>query len=532
MQVRGLYLVTGLAIAISAAMVAAGPTPADAQNAKVTALVLDVTHRVGANGSFVKSTIGAQLPPGSRVRTGRRSKCEIKFPSGSVIRVGERSDLVIQQATNVQLGYGRVYAKIIAGTAATVSGTTATAAVKGTEFEFIGISEDEQDLPPNERHEILRVYSGEVFLSNAAGERTLTAGMASQIVGDFEPADPTSTPPAQFPGGQRSQWWGGVRPGLEVAASVGGGVGAEIQQQRLTTTSVDTQIIEPPDEGAVEVVITGLADRSDGWGAGLWQATSSPTAWDPAYDKMLASLPLGSLAAGTAFAGATGQLDGGVDVFGKQFFGPDYALDVFGFWAEGGTYLGALPRLSGVWGEVYLQVSGLLATDFHGDTIEFADTYAAVRPEWGEVVVGRQRFLDGPINNTPVGSLLPFDVADAVRVDYQTDDRLKLTGAYLDDWTPLIGDDTSGTLLRAEYAALGGTVGASWLHRAGAGSEGWTVDAGLPALPGTIDLYAQAGEDPGGRALGTAGGRRPFRGICVARQTAQRLVAAGVPHQR
>ncbi|MCD6361428.1 MAG: hypothetical protein J7M38_11280, partial [Armatimonadetes bacterium] len=81
MSGRGIYLVAGLLL-ISAAMAALCQTPAAAQNAKITAVLMDVTHRVGANGAWVKSTVGAQLPPGSRVRTGRRSKCEIKFPSG------------------------------------------------------------------------------------------------------------------------------------------------------------------------------------------------------------------------------------------------------------------------------------------------------------------------------------------------------------------------------------------------------------------------------------------------------------------
>jgi len=119
---RGSYLVTGWVVLIACGLVAGSRLPAAAQNAKISAVVMDVTHRVGAGGSFVKSAVGAQLPPGSRVRTGRRSKCEIKFPSGSVIRMGERTDLVIEQGTSASLGYGRVYAKIIAGTAATISG--------------------------------------------------------------------------------------------------------------------------------------------------------------------------------------------------------------------------------------------------------------------------------------------------------------------------------------------------------------------------------------------------------------------------
>ena len=501
---RGTYLVVALVLT-SAALLAVAQVPAEAQGAKITAVVLDVTHRAGANGTFVKSGVGAQLPPGSRVRTGKRSKCEIKFPSGSIIRMGERSDLLIQQATDVQLGYGRIYAKIIAGTAATVSGTTATAGVLGTEFEYIGIREQDQELPPNQRHEILRVYAGRVLLSNAAGERNLAAGMATGVIGGFQPGAPVPTPPPQFPGGQRQQWWGGVRPGLSVQASPGGTVGEEIHQERQTTQTVETTVVPPPEEGSVDVIVTSLSSRHRTGLSGMDLLTAATSWRDPEPETIIASAPLGTYTVQSASQAATAQPDPGVELFGKRFFGPTTTLDTFGFWAEGGGLLGALPRVTGVWGDIYLQASALLATDFGDDTVELDETYAAARPHWGEVVAGRQRFLDGPINNTPVGALLPFDCADALRVDYRAGDALKVSGAWFESWTPLIGTETSGAWLRAEQAWLGGTAGGTWLHQSGADHEGWMLDVALPAVPGELDAYLQAGTDPDGRNLGTAG---------------------------
>ncbi len=514
MHPKGTHLVMSVAVAIAAGLMVLGSGRAEAQKAKITAIVLDVTHRVGAEGVWVKSSVGAQIPANSRVRTGRRSKCQITFADGSIIRMGERSDLVIKQATNVELSHGKLYAKIVAGTLATVKGATGVAAVKGTELEYIGIKEDDLELPPNQRHEILRVYAGEVLFSNDSGPQRLTAGMVSQILGTQGPAVPVSTPPAQFPGGQRQQWWGGVRPGVQVSATPGTAAGAELAEQQRTMREVEAAVIPPPEEGSVEVVVTSLGAEPKRGPAGHTRQSrarwSAPDYGDfPGVERnnalASATLPLGSFAFDAYADAATGQLEGGPEVLGKQFFGPRLGVDMFGFWAEGAAMVGALGCTSAVWDDVYLQASGLVSTKFHGRTTKFMETYAAMRPDWGEIVLGRQRFLDGPINNTAVGSLLTFDVADALRADYQHSDRLKLTGAYLEDFSPLLADDTSGVLLRAEHSIWGGALGGTWLHQSGGGQDGWTLDLALPAVPDSVDAYLQFGEDPMGRELGTVG---------------------------
>ncbi|HCA48462.1 MAG TPA: hypothetical protein DEP45_14240, partial [Armatimonadetes bacterium] len=109
---------------------------ASAANAKISAIVLEVSHRVGPDGTFVTSTLGAQLPAGSRVRTGPRGKAEVKFADGSSVRMGPRSDMVVTDPTTkkVKVMAGQVFANIISGTGgAQIQGATATAAVRGTQ---------------------------------------------------------------------------------------------------------------------------------------------------------------------------------------------------------------------------------------------------------------------------------------------------------------------------------------------------------------------------------------------------------------
>jgi hypothetical protein len=113
-------VVTSLVISMIFLLSLAGTASAQgAPAAKITAVVVSVEHRVGATGQFTRSKVGTLLPAGSRVRTGKRSKCEIRFPDGSIIRMGPTSDMVIQGVTdkNMQLQKGTLFAKFVSGSA-------------------------------------------------------------------------------------------------------------------------------------------------------------------------------------------------------------------------------------------------------------------------------------------------------------------------------------------------------------------------------------------------------------------------------
>lgn len=90
------------------------------------------------------------------MRTAKRSRCEIKFPDGTTIRMGPRSDLVIKtiQDKNLALQKGRLFAHIISGTLARITGASATAAIKGTWVEYIRGESEEDEL------DIFRAWGG------------------------------------------------------------------------------------------------------------------------------------------------------------------------------------------------------------------------------------------------------------------------------------------------------------------------------------------------------------------------------------
>lgn len=157
-------VVTSVALVVATLLVA-GDT-AFAANARISAIVLEVSHRVGPAGNFVTSTIGAQLPAGSRVRTGARGKAEVSFADGSSVRMGPRSDMVITDPNTkrVRVMAGQVFANIISGTGgAQIQGATATAAVRGTQV-LVTVTE------PSESEEWVTMPEAEVAAADTSWE--------------------------------------------------------------------------------------------------------------------------------------------------------------------------------------------------------------------------------------------------------------------------------------------------------------------------------------------------------------------------
>jgi tetratricopeptide (TPR) repeat protein len=186
---KSTLLVMSCALAIGAALMALGQGHAEAQKAKISALLNDVQHRMGAEGAWLKSKVGSQLPADSRVRTARGAKCQITFPNGSVIRMGERSDLVIRKATSVELAAGQLYAKIVAGTVATVKGAAAVASVKGTTLQ-VDVAEAGTT--------VLTVGVGEVEFFNDLGSVIVQSSQQSTAEPGKAPSRPIVVDPSSL----------------------------------------------------------------------------------------------------------------------------------------------------------------------------------------------------------------------------------------------------------------------------------------------------------------------------------------------
>jgi hypothetical protein len=250
--------------------------------ARITAVLLTVMHRTRQDVPWQASKVGTPLPPGSAVRTGRRSKCQITFPDGSFVRMGERSDLIITDLTGkrVRVQAGRLFVKIVSGTA-TIEGHTAVAAVKGTTFEFIGA--DHVPAPGERPPESVRVYDG--FVDFTVDGRTTTVGAGNEATAQPDgTVSQQSTPSQNYPGGDYDNWHGGDWSGQEITTAPNSTAGTDQKTQHLTEQQVAT---DPSREehrqeaqqkaGLVQVTISSRELAATRAGAG-WAAPANPAA--------------------------------------------------------------------------------------------------------------------------------------------------------------------------------------------------------------------------------------------------------------
>ncbi len=476
--VLGWTLVVGLAIMASATM----PWPAEAASAKITAITLKVTHRVGAAGSWQASKVGTQLPPNSRVRTAKRSICEIKFPDGSRVRMGPRSDLVISDPATKQLKVvtGQVFANIVSGTGAQIQGATATAAVKGTWVLYQGPTAP-GEYPPRD-FDWVSAWFGSVEFGNEQGSSTVGDGQSSNAPAGMGPSAPGTGFHHSFGGGTLFPWWEQISSGTETSATPGTPAGVGFKEEQVGARTQTKGFVGGPTTGAVDVVVQSNPALSIGGGGNG-----------------------ALLAAGALAAASLGQISE-ERVLGRAFFGPSSQLDLMGVLVTGGALGGARARAAGLYGHYYGEIGLQALTDFagEGDT-SVSDLFVVDRVGRTDIVLGRQRYLEGPVNNSPVGSLFGVVRFDGVSVQRRTDDWSAMV-AWLDEYeawgqSPL---QTGGWFGRVSAPVLGGQVGVNALRQQGE-SLGLSADVCVPVIPGYLDVYTELGDDPTGAHLETFG---------------------------
>ena len=453
---------------------------------KITAIVLNVTHRLGAEGQFAKSKVGTELPANSRVRTGPRSKCELKFPSGTVVRMAPRSDVVITSVTDrkVKLVSGQVLANVVKGTGAQIEGAVATAAVRGTMLLFTG--------PPAPGGiEELTVWHGQAEFSTPAGSIVLGHQQTAGAGPTGPPTPPLPGLPFSFPTGTPTPWWFGVKPGTNVQSTPGTTVGTEFKQEKTSSGQLEItkKTIDKPTSASLEVVVESAS------------ATAATNSSGAAGLMLLAAAP-----------GAFGALDTQPGTaFGRRFYGPRSPLDVFGLVYTGGSFAGARARASGIWGDnLYLELGGQTVTEFGGDWhTTLSEGFGLWRHDWGDLTVGRQYYLQGPVNNSTLGSLFSYTSFDGVLLHCEGAD-LSADLAWVDSYDRDIvkRGEGIGALGRLGGALLAGQVGVNYFHESGQGT-GVSVDIAYPLVPGQLDVYAEFGDDPWGQHLATWGAYFP-----------------------
>ena len=448
---------------------------------KITAIVLNVTHRIGAEGKFAKSKVGTQLPVNSRVRTGPRSKCEMKFPNGTVVRMAPRSDVVITSvsARKVKLVSGQVLANVVKGSGAQIEGAVATAAVRGTVMLFKGP-------PVPGGFEELTVWHGQAEFSTPAGSIMLGHQQTAGAGPTGPPTPPLPGFPFAFPTGTPTPWWFGLKPGMNVQSTPGTTAGTEFKQDKASSGQSQTtkRAIDKPSSAALEVVVESASPPSvanKGGPAGL----------------MLAAVP-------GAFGGRDTQP---TTAFGRRFYGPRSQLDVFGLLYTGGSFAGARVRTSGIWGsDLYLEFGGQTVTDLDGEWhTTLSEGFGLWRHDEGDLIAGRQHYLQGPVNNSTLGSLFSYTNFDGILL-HREGGELSADLAWVDSYDRDIvkPGEGSGALGRLGGPLLGGHVGVNCFHENGQGT-GVSADIAYPLVPGQLDLYAEFGDDPWGQHLATRG---------------------------
>jgi len=229
----------------------------------------------------------------------------------------------------------------------------------------------------------------------------------------------------------------------------------------------------------------------------------------------VAALPTGtftSLLGPSALAAAStvGIEEQEREVLGSKFFGLNSELDVVGVMVEGGQLAGLRARASAISGHYYGEIGAEAFTDFEGDTTtRLSDLFIDDRLGNTDVTVGRQRYVEGPVNNSGMGSLFGDIHFDGV--SYKHQDRgytMKLSWLEQFDTFDRMPTSDHGWLGRVSVPVRGGQVALNALQQEGDG-WGFSVDASLPVLPRQLDLYAEIGCDPMGRHLDTFGAYFP-----------------------
>ncbi len=478
--IRGLVVTT----AMVGVLLSTQPLLAQSQ-AKITAIVLNVTHRVGPEGKFLKSKVGTELGPGSRVRTGPRSKCEIKFPNDTVMRMAPRSNLVITSVTErkVRLLSGQVLANVVKGSGAQIEGAVATAAVRGTTMLFQGATE------PGGLEE-LSVWDGEAQFSTPLGSTTVghqqTAGAGPS--GELLPL--SGSFPFNFPTGTPTPWWSGIEPGTTTQSTPGTTVGTAFKEEKVSSGQLGaaTEALVAPITGKLDVIVEGVMP---GASAGANRSGAAGL-------MLLAAVP-------GAFGSSLNPQPG--TVFGRAFYGPRTQVDLFGLLYTGGSFAGLRTRASGIWGSsLYLELGGQSTTDFKGDWhTALSEGFGVWRAGQTDFIGGRQHYLEGPVNNSTLGSLFSYTTFDGARLHHKVG-NLTVDLAWVDSYQRDIIEPGkgSGALTRVSMSLLGGQAGVTYFHENAVGT-GVSADLTYPLVPGHVDLYAELGDDPWDQHLETWG---------------------------
>jgi hypothetical protein len=359
--------------------------------------------------------------------------------------------------------------------------------VRGTLVLFSSKSEP-GEYPP--REEEVSVWDGEAEISTERESAPLGHQQKSGIdpSGDISP--PGAAFPSSFPTGGMTPWWDGLKSGMSVQATPGTPAGVEFKSAAVSSGQADAAVgaIGGPTTGAIDVNVQSVP--------GTMPASSG----GPAGVVLLAALP-----------SVYSAEDQPATALGRRFYGPRSAVDLFGVRHTEGYWVGGRARARAIWGEhLYLEVGVQSISELEGVwETELSEGFGVWRQGRTDLIIGRQHYLEGPVNNSTFGSLFSYPTFDGVTLHHRAE-GLDVHLAWIDS----LDDDTLGTthgpgsLARVSAPVLGGHVGVNCFHENGVGT-GVSGDISYAVVPGQLDLYAEVGRDTQDRDLFTGGAYFP-----------------------
>jgi len=449
---------------------------------RVTAVNGFVEHYTPSAKKWARTKLGAQLPAGSKVRTGKRSAVELTFPDGTRYRLGASSQMTIQafRPSQVALARGGLFARVIKGSAVRLKGRYGTVAVRGTQvaYEIVG------------DREYVQVWDGAAQYETPQGIMELPASTGAWVLAGGQPTKVGNIAPERFAGGHLQPWWEDLRTGVRVRAT---GANPATRRAKLRRIIQDKKLSEAaPGQVAIR-------DRT-----GVIEVEIESAAAQAGAEALSGGTSASLLGLSLASALSTQGMNMG-RALGRKVWGPYGTAQAYGLWGEGGSFFGARARARMIVDGTMLQVSGRFDS-MTGEDPNFLldETFAAWKNDTWQVMAGRSRVLQGPVNNTDYGTLMPWNLADGVQASAWVSPRTSLTVAWLEDFDSIFEDDQKGWYGRVSTYVGGGNLSVAALHQNSHGT-GVVGQATFPVVGDCVDAYAEFGDDPDGQHLETVG---------------------------
>jgi hypothetical protein len=515
------------------------PSRADAQVAQVTFIQGVVEHLPAGQTRYVASTVGLSLGEGFRVRTGKRSRAEIRFANRNVVSLSQLSECIIHNVRDMDLAKGKLRgeyssaARVRSGsTVANITGTVITIEVidndDGTVTAVINYLEADPTKKPEDQGLEILTDDGRVVLQPGRslrfrGPRPRIARLIEEIVRDAPnvrlPDDRFrlgNAPPERFVDHFIDHALAGENIEGGNIRNIVGTKAQEILRSNPLQRQQDStfnNLTQPEALALAQILRLPIAQPPQppggGGTGGVGVIVTSPVG--PRHPRW--RLPIKRAATPTSPEGLRGA---------PNYFAPRFDGSLFLFKGEGrDRSISAFLREQGVIGGAYWELA-VTPSNFYdparGSTdsdLDVTDANVVIKnKKWGSVTVGRQRFLKGPVQNTITGTLIRQggrDIQDAITFSPKfSNKRVSLDLSYIVDAFPAglptaVSGTQPGGYGRLQYQTNFGTFALNGSRNSLGTKTGVTGDFSLPVVKNQVDFYGEIGKDTFNRDIRTFG---------------------------